>query len=62
MLEEEIQIAYDRKNGKYVAYNDENDLFATGVCVETACDAYRSKYYERQAEMAREDHLNSVLA
>ena len=61
MLEDEIHIAYDRKNGKYVAYNVENNIFATGVCVESAVSAYRSKYYEIQADMARQDYEESLL-
>jgi hypothetical protein len=56
-----INIAYDRKNGAYIAYNVESNIFATGVCVETACDAYRSRYYEIQAELAREDYEESLL-
>jgi phosphoribosylaminoimidazole carboxylase (NCAIR synthetase) len=61
MFEDEIHVAYDRKNGKYVAYNVENNIFATGVCVESACDAYRSRYYEIQADMARQDYEESLL-
>jgi hypothetical protein len=47
MEEHIINIAYDRKNGQYVAYNVEHKLFGTGICVETACDAYRDAYLKR---------------
>lgn len=61
MFDNVINIAYDHKNGKYVAYNVENNIFATGICVESAADAYRSKYYELQADMARQDYEESLL-
>lgn len=61
MLDNEIHIGYDRRNGLYIAYNVENNIFATGICVESAANAYRSKYYERQAEMARQDYEESLL-
>lgn len=51
-----INIAYDRKNSTYVAYNLENNIFATGICVESACQAYRNRYYEIQREIAEEDY------
>lgn len=56
MLDDEIHIGYDRKNGKFIAYNVEANIFAVGICVDSACDAYRSAYYERQADMARQDY------
>jgi hypothetical protein len=61
MLEDKIHIGYDRKNSLYIAYNVENNIFATGICVESATDAYRSKYYEIQADMARQDYEESLL-
>lgn len=41
-----INIAYDRSRGCYVAYSIITGIFAIGVCVETACEAYRDKYFE----------------
>lgn len=56
MLDDEIHIAFDRKNTQYVAYNVETNIIATGICVDSATDAYRSRYYEVQAENARLAH------
>jgi hypothetical protein len=39
-----INIAYDRTNLLFVAYNVKTGIFTTGVSVEIACEAYRKKY------------------
>jgi len=54
-----IHIAYDRTNQQYVAYNTNTGIVATGVCVESACEAYRNRYYEIQAELATADFIAS---
>jgi len=62
MLEDEIHIGFDRKNGNFIAYNVENNIFATGICVESAIKEYRSKYYEKLADMARIDHEERIIS
>lgn len=44
MSDHVINIAYDRKNGIYIAYNVVYNIFVRGVCVETACEEYRKAY------------------
>ncbi len=45
-----IEIAYDRKNECYVAYNLEAGIVATGVCVTTAVENFKVKRFEKLAE------------
>lgn len=58
---DEINIAYDQKKKVFVAYNVDAKIVVTGVCVESACDAYRNRYYEIQAEMANDDYVETIL-
>jgi len=41
-----IDIAYDIKNKRYVAYNIEAGIIATGVCVTTALENFKAKELE----------------
>jgi hypothetical protein len=52
-----INIAFDKTNGLYIAYSLLTGIFTTGVCVESACEAYREKFYEQSYEsMHSETH------
>lgn len=53
-----IDIAYDRKNGRFVAYNLNTNVFATGVCVESAVKAY---YEEAATEYMENVHCKGHL-
>lgn len=48
---DDINIAFDRRNQRYVAYSIETSIAGTGVCVQTAISDYKSKYYERSEEI-----------
>lgn len=43
-----IHIAFDKSKKKFVAYNEDTNIFATGVCVVSAVDAYKIKFYEKK--------------
>jgi hypothetical protein len=45
-----IDIAYDRKNGRYIAYNLYTKVFSYGVCVETAVEAYKEALLNKNTE------------
>ncbi len=45
-----IDIAYDRKNGRYIAYNLNTNVFSYGVCVESAVEAYKEALLDHRAE------------
>ncbi len=49
-----VEIAYDKKNNCFVAYNIEIDIVATGVCVNSAIENFESKRLERIAEFEEE--------
>lgn len=46
----DIDIAFDRRRQRYVAYSIETNLAGTGVCVQSAVADYKSKFNERQEE------------
>lgn len=45
-----IDIGYDKTNGRYIAYNTHTGIFATGICIESACEAYRALFYGKKAK------------
>lgn len=47
---DDIDIAFDRRKQRYVAYSVETNIAGSGVCVQTAIADYKSKYYERKEE------------
>jgi len=62
MIEDHIiNIAYDRKNNTYVAYNIEYNIFVIGVCVESAVEAYRIKYNEIQLDLVKQPYNDFLL-
>lgn len=48
-----VQIAYDRKRCLYIAYNESNNIFATGICVESAIEKYNLKVSELIKEFVK---------
>lgn len=48
---DDIQIAFDRRNQRYVAYSPETNIAGVGVCVQTAITDYKAKYYEQKEEV-----------
>jgi hypothetical protein len=52
-----IEIAYDKKNKRFVAYNLEANVVATGVCVTSAVENFQSKRLEKIAEFEEESMI-----
>lgn len=52
-----IEIAYDRKNECYVAYNLEAGIVATGICVTTAVENFKTKRLEKLAEFKESEMI-----
>lgn len=64
--EDIINIAYDRKNAVYIAYSLETKIFATGVCVESACEEYRKIFKNKNISYRRygicmESHMRNIV-
>jgi hypothetical protein len=47
---DDIDVAYDRRRQRYVAYSVETNIAGTGVCIQSAVADYKSNYYKREEE------------
>jgi hypothetical protein len=47
---DDIDVAFDRRRQRYVAYSLETNICGSGVCVQTAVADYKAKYYEKLEE------------
>lgn len=45
-MEEDIDIAYDKKRERYVAYSTYTGVFGIGTCVESALENYNDNLIE----------------
>lgn len=55
-----INIAFDKTNGLYIAYNTLTGIFVTGICVESACKAYRKSYFKSKNKVVVHDTSGSM--